>query len=76
MLEVVDACIAVWGADRVGLHLAPRGDTVTMGDSNPLATFGYVAERLAAARLRFFVRANVQPRIGSARSSEKLLVAC
>src|SRR5579863_449632 len=25
MLEAVDAAIAVWGPDRVGLHLAPRG---------------------------------------------------
>ena len=24
MLEVTDACIDVWGADRVGMHLAPR----------------------------------------------------
>jgi 2,4-dienoyl-CoA reductase-like NADH-dependent reductase (Old Yellow Enzyme family) len=47
MLEVVDAAIAVWGADRVGLHLAPRGDAHDMGDSNPLATFGYVARRIA-----------------------------
>ena len=46
MLEVVDACIEVWGADRVGLHLAPRGDSHTMGDSDPLATFGYVAEQM------------------------------
>ena len=76
MLDVVDACIAVWNADRVGLHLAPRCDTHTMGDSNPLATFGYVAEQAAGEKLRFFACANVQPRIGSARSSEKLLVAC
>jgi hypothetical protein len=33
MLEVVDACIEVWGANRVGVHLAPRGDAHTMGDS-------------------------------------------
>ena len=26
MLEVTDACIDVWGAHRVGMHLAPRGD--------------------------------------------------
>src|SRR3546814_5877182 len=26
LLEVVDACIGVWGADRVGVHLSPRGD--------------------------------------------------
>jgi 2,4-dienoyl-CoA reductase-like NADH-dependent reductase (Old Yellow Enzyme family) len=53
MLEVVDACIEVWGADRVGLHLAPRGDSHTMGDSNPLATFGYVAEQMGRRKLAF-----------------------
>src|SRR6185312_6310339 len=53
MLEVVDACIEVWGADRVGLHLAPRGDAQSMGDSNPLATFGYVAEQMARRKLAF-----------------------
>ncbi len=26
MLEVTDAVISVWGGDRVGMHLAPRGD--------------------------------------------------
>lgn len=53
MLEVIDACIAVWGADRVGLHLAPRGDSHTMGDSNRLATFGYVAEQARQRKLAF-----------------------
>jgi 2,4-dienoyl-CoA reductase-like NADH-dependent reductase (Old Yellow Enzyme family) len=53
MLEAVDACIDVWGADRVGLHLAPRGDQHTMGDSNPLATFGYVAEQMGRRGIAF-----------------------
>jgi 2,4-dienoyl-CoA reductase-like NADH-dependent reductase (Old Yellow Enzyme family) len=53
MLEVVDACIGVWGAGRVGLHLAPRGDAHDMGDSNPLATFGYVAEQMKVRGLAF-----------------------
>lgn len=53
MLEAVDACIDVWGADRVGLHLAPRGDQHTMGDSNPLATFGYVAEEMGRRGIAF-----------------------
>ena len=53
MLEVVDACIDVWGADRVGLHLAPRGDAMSMGDSNPLATFGYVAEKMRQRKIAF-----------------------
>jgi len=43
MLEAVDAAVAVWGKGRVGLHLAPRGDSHDVGDADPLATFGYVA---------------------------------
>src|ERR1700737_860944 len=46
LLDVTDACIAVWGAERVGVHLAARGDSHTMGDSDPAATFGYVARAL------------------------------
>ena len=53
MLEVVDQAIDVWGADRVGLHLAPRGDSHTMGDSDPLATFGYVASEVGKRKIAF-----------------------
>ena len=53
MIEVVDACIEVWGAGHVGLHLAPRGDAHDMGDSDPIATFGYVAQQMKARGLAF-----------------------
>jgi len=53
MLEVTDAVISVWGAGRVGMHLAPRCDSHSMGDSNPLATFGYVAEQLGKRGIAF-----------------------
>jgi len=53
MLEVTDAVISVWGAGRVGMHLAPRGDAHSMGDSNLPATFGYVAEQLGIRKLAF-----------------------
>jgi 2,4-dienoyl-CoA reductase-like NADH-dependent reductase (Old Yellow Enzyme family) len=53
MLEVADAVISVWGASRVGMHLAPRGDAHTMGDSDPAALFGHVARELGARRLAF-----------------------
>lgn len=46
MLEVTDAAVSVWGADRVGVRLAPSGTYGSMADSNPLATFGYVTEQL------------------------------
>lgn len=53
MLEVCDAAISVWGADRVGVHLAPRGDSHDMGDEDPAATFGYVAAELGRRKLAF-----------------------
>lgn len=53
MLEVADAVISVWGADRVGMHLAPRGDAHDMGDANPLETFSYVARELGRRKMAF-----------------------
>jgi 2,4-dienoyl-CoA reductase-like NADH-dependent reductase (Old Yellow Enzyme family) len=59
-LEVTDACISVWGADRVGMHLAPRCDAHDMGDSNPAQTFGYVARELGRRKIAFlFLREHV-----------------
>ncbi|NNG99550.1 alkene reductase [Acinetobacter sp. ANC 5414] len=54
LLEVVDALIEVWGAGRVGVHLAPRGDEHDMGDANPQETFGYVLEQLGQRKIAFF----------------------
>jgi 2,4-dienoyl-CoA reductase-like NADH-dependent reductase (Old Yellow Enzyme family) len=53
MLEVTDACIDVWGAGRVGMHLAPRRDAHDMGDSTPVETFGYVARELGKRGIAF-----------------------
>lgn len=53
MLEVTDACISVWGANRVGMHLAPRRDSHDMGDSTPNETFGYVARELGKRKIAF-----------------------
>jgi 2,4-dienoyl-CoA reductase-like NADH-dependent reductase (Old Yellow Enzyme family) len=61
-LEVADAAISVWGADRVGMHLAPRGDSHDMGDSDPAATFGYLARELGRRKLSFlFLREHIAP---------------
>ena len=54
LLEVMDALIEVWGADRVGVHLAPRGDEHDMGDNDPRETFGYVMEQLGKRQIAFF----------------------
>lgn len=57
LLEITDAVTAVWGPDRVGVHLRPRGEEHDMGDSDPGAVFGYVAEELGKRQIAFlFVR--------------------
>jgi 2,4-dienoyl-CoA reductase-like NADH-dependent reductase (Old Yellow Enzyme family) len=55
MLEAVDAAISVFGADRVGLHIAPRGDAHDMGDSDLEATFTYVAGAMRERGLAFLM---------------------
>src|ERR1700730_3962911 len=61
LLEITQAAISVWGADRVGVRIAPSGTYGSMSDSSPAATFGYVVtelDRLGIAYLHV-----VEPRI-------------
>ena len=61
LLEVTQAAISIWGADRVGVRIAPSGTYGSMSDSDPAATFGYVTtqlDRLGIAYLHV-----VEPRI-------------
>jgi N-ethylmaleimide reductase len=61
LLEVTQAAISVWGADRVGVRIAPSGTYGSMSDSDPATTFGYVTtqlDRLGIAYLHV-----VEPRI-------------
>ncbi|WP_327438771.1 alkene reductase [Pseudomonas donghuensis] len=53
LLEVTDAVIDVWGAQRVGVHLAPRADSHDMGDANRAETFTYVARELGKRGIAF-----------------------
>lgn len=46
LLEIADALSYVWEPGRIGVHLAPRGDTHDMGDSAPRALFTHVAREL------------------------------
>lgn len=54
LLDVVDVLIEVWGAGRVGVHLAPRCDENDMGDANPRETFGYAMQELGKRKIAFF----------------------
>jgi N-ethylmaleimide reductase len=61
LLEITQAAVSVWGADRVGVRLSPSSTYGSMSDSDPTATFGYVAgqlDRLGIAYLHV-----VEPRI-------------
>ncbi len=72
LLEATDAAIAIWGAGRVGVHLAPRCDAHSMGDSDPAATFGYVARELGKRKIAFiFARESLAaPRLGPRLKAE------
>ena len=60
MLEVTDAVVSVWGAGRVGMHLAPRADAHSMGDSTRADTFGYVATELGKRGIAFICAREAQ----------------
>ena len=53
LLETVEAVIAVWGSQRVGVRISPTNPFNDMYDSNPDVTFGYVAERLGKRGLAY-----------------------
>jgi 2,4-dienoyl-CoA reductase-like NADH-dependent reductase (Old Yellow Enzyme family) len=62
MLEAADAAVSVFGPGRVGMHLAPRGDSHGISDSNLTATFSYVASELGKRKLAFIAaREHVGP---------------
>lgn len=67
-LEATDAAISVWGADRVAMHLAPRGDSYGMGRTNALEQFDYLVRELGRRKIAFLcARESLdEPRLGPA----------
>lgn len=53
LLDVMDAVTTVWNADQVGVRLSPINTFNDMTDSDPDATFGYVARQLNAYGLAY-----------------------
>lgn len=53
LLETVAAVVEIWGESRVGVRLSPLNPNNDMADSNPKATFGYVAGELARFGLAY-----------------------
>jgi 2,4-dienoyl-CoA reductase-like NADH-dependent reductase (Old Yellow Enzyme family) len=66
LLEITDAVVSVWGADRVGVHLAPRGDSHDMGDSDLYSVFHYAARELGKRKIAFLCarESHDQPALG------------
>lgn len=52
-LEVADAVVAVWGADKVGYRISPFNPSNDMSDSNPARTFEYIARALGERKLGY-----------------------
>jgi N-ethylmaleimide reductase len=60
-LEVVDACVAVWGRERVGIRLSPVTDANGCPqDSAPQATYGALVAQLDERRIAYlhFIEGN------------------
>jgi N-ethylmaleimide reductase len=53
LLEALGELISVFGADRVGLRLSPEGQWGDVHDSDPQATFGWLAKRLSGLGLAY-----------------------
>lgn len=59
--EALEALISVWGADRVGVRISPSGQWGGISDSDPQATFSYVAKVLDGYKLAYLHV--IEPRI-------------
>jgi len=52
-LEVTDAVIDIWGADRVGFRVSPNSTFNSMSDSDPAKTFSYLTQELSKKGLAY-----------------------
>ena len=53
MLEVLDAVISVWGADRVGLRISPLNSYNSMIDSDPVGVATYIAQQCSTRGIAY-----------------------
>ncbi|NEW96680.1 alkene reductase [Rhodopseudomonas sp. BR0G17] len=53
LLEITEALIPIFGADRIGVRLSPLGIMNDISDEAPEATFGYLAEQLSGYGLAY-----------------------
>jgi len=60
--QVLRALISVWGSGRVAVRLGPGGTWNGMSDSDPVALFSYVADKLNQFDLAYLHL--IEPRVG------------
>lgn len=53
LLEVTDAVLSMWSADRVGVRLSPLSTFSDIDDSNPASLFSYVVKQLALRNIGY-----------------------
>ncbi|GLR27615.1 alkene reductase [Limnobacter litoralis] len=53
VLEVLQAVLEVWPADKVGIRISPSGTFNSMSDSNPEALFTFLLEKLNSHKLAY-----------------------
>ncbi len=71
LLEVIDKAILAWGSHRVGVRLSPYGTFNDMRDSDPIALFSYVLEKLNEKNIGYVHL--IEPRATSAGGDEKVV---
>lgn len=76
-LEVTEAVMGVWGRERVGYRISPYFSGYSMSDSNPVATYTYLAAELGRLRLGYLhifegLSGSTAPPAGGARTTPLL----
>jgi len=68
LMEVTEAVVSVWGADRVGVRLSPYGVSNDSGEADPMPLYTHVIERLAKYGLSYIHF--IEPRSSGAGRAE------
>ncbi|MDE2056778.1 MAG: alkene reductase [Betaproteobacteria bacterium] len=70
LMEVLHEVIAVWGSDKVGVRLSPYGEFNDMSDSDPIALFNGVIDRINPLHLAYLHL--IEPRSTMAGGSDQV----
>jgi N-ethylmaleimide reductase len=68
LLEITQAAIEVWGANRVGVRLSPYGVAIGSGEAEPMPLYGHAIQSLDALGLAYLHF--IEPRSSGAGRAE------